>query len=458
MANAGSVKETATKVALKGLLKIVDSISDEKFLDFVRSKSTNVVHPEGRIFIEKALLQFKHLLSRFSTAGRRKFIENFMYNALVKGARIRKEYSRRTGVHPPTLFVISPSMACNLGCYGCYAGEYTKKDALSLEVINRVLKEGREMGIYFYVITGGEPFYWDHIFELFEQNDDLYFMVYTNGAYLNKENAQKLGELGNVVPCISVEGFEEDTDERRGRGHFQKVTSAMDNLREAGVIFGFSATATKDNNEFIVSDEFIDFYTNKGCFLGWYFNYVPIGRKPDVSIMPTPEQRECRRRRMLEVRKVKPIILADFWNDGPMVGGCLAGGRCYLHINGDGNVEPCVFFHYAIDNVKEKSMHDIIRSPFFIEFKKRIPYSDNLLTPCSIIDQPHVLREIVEAVGAKPSHEGADTIATELVDWLDDYAERYHEIADKVWNEEYAAIDPEHYKPVETKKLEKAPV
>jgi len=46
--------------------------------------------------------------------------------------------------------------------------------------------------------------------------------------------AQGLAELGNVLPCISVEGFEKETDTRRGNGHFEKVVTAMDNLRDGG--------------------------------------------------------------------------------------------------------------------------------------------------------------------------------------------------------------------------------
>jgi len=163
--------------------------------------------------------------------------------------------------------------------------------------------------------------------------------------------------LGNAAPAISIEGFEKETDARRGEGTFKRIMEAMDNLRNAGVPFGFSATPTKLNIETLMSDEFIDLMIEKGCSIGWFFQYVPIGRKPDVSLMATPEQRFRLRRRSIEIRNTKPIFIGDFWNDGPYVGGCICGARQagYFHINCHGDVEPCVFLQFSVDNIKDKN-------------------------------------------------------------------------------------------------------
>ena len=45
----------------------------------------------------------------------------------------------------------------------------------------------------------------------------------------------------------------------------------------------------------------------------------------------------------------------DFQNDAEYVGGCIAGGRRYLHINANGDVDPCVFIHYSDSNIREKT-------------------------------------------------------------------------------------------------------
>jgi hypothetical protein len=150
--------------------------------------------------------------------------------------------------------------------------------------------------------------------------------------------------------------------------------------------------------------------------------------------MPTPLQRIERWRKIREVRKTNPVVLADFWCDGPLVGGCLACSR-YLHINNRGDIEPCVFVHFAVDNIREKTLTEAVNSPFFQAIKRRQPYSPNLMRPCMIIDNPAVLREVVEEGGAYPSHTGAETIINEIAPDLDQYAAEYEVLADKAWEE-----------------------
>ncbi|MGQ9629807.1 MAG: radical SAM protein [bacterium] len=429
-------KAFTARQVFNGALRILPKMSEERWLSLMEGPIQRVQMPEGRDFLRAMVVQFRRAFPRASKATRKKVINNLFVNAFFVALPRRRAFEREEGFDPPTLLVISPTMRCNLGCYGCYAGNYTKKDDLNFETVSRIIKEANDLGIYFFVISGGEPFSW-HLLELLEKHSDSYFQIYTNGVLIDEAVAKRLADLGNALPCISVEGFERETDERRGPGTFRKIMSAMDNLRKYGALFGFSATATRENNELIVSDEFIDFYIDKGCFLGWYFNYIPIGRKPNVELMPTPEQRDYRRRRVIELRKTKNILLADFWNDGPLVNGCLSGGRRYLHINSKGDVEPCVFIHFAVDNIKEKSLREVICSPFFQAFRKRRPYNENLLLPCPIIDNPQILRDVVAETGAHPTHDGAETIITELKDHLDWYAREYGAVADRAWREEY---------------------
>ncbi len=316
---------------------------------------------------------------------------------------------------------------------------------LSNETFSRICREAKDVGIYFITVTGGEPFFYPGLLDLFAEHNDMYFQVYTNGTLIDKKVAARLAEVGNAFPCISVEGFDKETDARRGKGVFKKIIEAMHNLREAGALYGYSATVTRDNNELLVSDEFVNFYIKQGCFLGWYFNYVPIGRKPNVDIMPTPEQRDYRRARLDEIRRDKPVFLADFWNDGPLVGGCIAGGRDYFHINNKGDVEPCVFCHFTVDNIHDKSLLEVLQSDFFKAIQERQPYTTNHLRPCMLIDNPYILRDVVKEVGARPSHLGADSLINELADEMDKYSAAYGAIADRVWEEKFAAYPQDQF-------------
>jgi MoaA/NifB/PqqE/SkfB family radical SAM enzyme len=211
----------------------------------------------------------------------------------------------------------------------------------------------------------------------------------------------------------------------------------MDILRRKGVIFGFSATVTRENNELVVSDEFLDHYIEKGCFLGWYFNYIPIGREPNLDLMPTPEQRMYRVERLNRIRNSKDIILADFWNDGALTGGCIAGGREYFHVTYSGDVEPCVFCHFAVDNVREKSLVEIINSPFFNTIRSHQPFNENLLCPCMLIDNPEVIRLVVKETGAHPTHEGAESLISTYSEFLDAYSQEYRQLSRRIWERDY---------------------
>lgn len=431
------IRLKSTTVAIKGAMKILPKLSDEQWLKVIRGKIYKSKKKEERDFMENFLINLKRKIVDVAPNVREKIVMNLINNAMIQGQPRRQEFVKKHGINPPNHLVISPTMACNLKCFGCYAWEYSKKNDLPYDVCNRIIDEANAIGIYFFVITGGEPFYWDNLFDFLERHNDSFFQIYTNGLLIDDKVAEKLAQLGNAIPCVSVEGFKEETEARRGIGSWDKIMNTFDTLKKHGVIYGFSVTATRKNNDIVVSDEFIDIMIKKGVFVGWYFNYIPIGREPDMNLMPTPQQRDYRRKRILEIRKTKNITIADFWNDGNLVQGCMAGGKNYLHINVDGDVEPCVFVHFAADNIKEKSLVEIITSPFFMAFRKRQPFSENLLRPCSIIDNPQMLRDVIAETGAHPTHEGAETIITTLAKPLDEYAEAWKCYADKAWETEY---------------------
>lgn len=369
---------------------------------------------------------------------RTKMFVDFFVNAVFLGVPRQIELSEKLGIHIPWFILIDPTTSCNLRCIGCWAGEYQQHFSLGKDLMDRIIREAKELGIYFITVSGGEPFLSKEFLEIVEKHDDVLFHTYTNGTLIDEKMAKKIVELGNIAPAISIEGFEKETDERRGKGVYAKVMRAMDLLRENGAIFGFSITATRKNIDVITSDEFIDYLIDKGVAFGWVFMYVPVGRDPDFSLMLTPEERAKVRSAVHHWRNDKPVFVADFWNDGPYTGGCIAGGRNYFHINGKGDVEPCAFVHFAVDNIREKSLVEILKSPFFMEYQKRIPFSENLLRPCPIVDNPWALREIVTKVGAKSTDGGSEGLLTqEISEKLDDYANRWKAVADKIWEENY---------------------
>lgn len=375
----------------------------------------------------------KRILHSTNPHHRKTIIKAAILNQLLVGTNKRKAFCERNGnSYSPGFIVISPSMKCNLNCYGCYAGYYKKNAELTFDEIDSVLTQAKEMGIYFCVVSGGEPFFYPRIFELFEKHNDVIFHVYTNGSLIDEKFCRRIVEVGNVLPAISIEGYRGETDERRGDGHFDRIMKAMDLLREARVLFGFSATLTRGNTDILSSDEFIDLMIEKGCVLGWYFTYIPVGREPNLDLMQTPEQRGYQFERLTYLRNTKPILLADFWNDGHVVGGCIAAGRKYFHVNANGDVEPCVFCHFATHNIRNASLKDALNSPLFRTIRGELPSYKNLLRPCIVIDKPDTSRKVIAQCTPYFTHEGAELIYTELADRMNEYTEEYAVIADSL--------------------------
>jgi hypothetical protein len=161
--------------------------------------------------------------------------------------------------------------------------------------------------------------------------------------------------------------------------------------------------------------------------------------------MPTPEQRNYLRLRGSQLREKYPVFIADFWNDAPFVGGCIAAGTNYININANGDVEPCVFTHAAVDKIYGKSLIDVLNSDFFKDIRSRQPYSENMLTPCMIIDNPHIFREVCANHNAYPTHEGAEDVREKIIEDLDNYGREVRGFFNPLWEKEkrdYGYHDP----------------
>ena len=444
----GRLKDMA---AVQGPKLIIPWLLSERGFGWLFALARMIISDEGsksmvgnfaRMWREETAegLLIRRILRNTNRRCKAQFFTNLVIRHVWVGTKRRDEVLLQEGFKPPWVYLISPTMRCNLRCSGCYAGSYDTRSDLELDVIDRVLDEGRELGVYFVTILGGEPFIRSDMWDVYRRHHDIIFQVFTNGTFIDREAAHRLSRLGNVLPIISIEGFEEETDARRGKGAFHGIVQAMDNLRHAGVAFGFSSMVTSQNVETIISDEFNDMLIARGCVMGWHFLYIPVGCNPDPSLMPTAEQRELLRvHGAARIRSQKPLFVADFWNDAPYVGGCIAGGRYYFHINNHGDVEPCIFVHFAVDNIREKSLREVLQSPFFRAIRERQPFGDNLLRPCMIIDHPTVLRDVCSQCQPYPTHPDSECLITTMCQPLDDYALKAAKVLDPVWQREFAA-------------------
>jgi MoaA/NifB/PqqE/SkfB family radical SAM enzyme len=329
----------------------------------------------------------------------------------------RRSQAQGTGVTTPCTVVLEPTDRCNLNCPGCYAKSSTRGSDLPFERLAEIVEQVIGMGVTLVTLSGGEPFLREKldqaITRLARRFNDRGFLVYTNGTLLDEQIAARLGSVGNVFPAISVEGFEHQTDARRGRGIYGQNRHARGLLRAQGVMTGFSATVTRENCQAICTDDFIDLRIEEGDLFGWFFLLQPIGRSPRLDLMVTAEQRALLRETIYRWRQEdRPIFLGDFWNDGPLVGGCIAGGTYYFHIYANGDISPCVFAPVTCGNVFDiidgrseyASLADFVqRHPVFVAFRQEQSQITDRARPCLLIDHPQALRRIARMEGCRPA-------------------------------------------------------
>ncbi len=371
----------------------------------------------------------------------RKVALNGAYEAAFRGLRTCTENADKNECNVPWIIIFDPTSACNMHCVGCWAADYEKSLNLSYDDMDRIVTEGSELGCHLFMMTGGEPLCRKKdIIKLAEKHDDCVFNIFTNATLIDQQFCDDVKRVGNIVFSVSLEGFEEANDGRRGEGDFQKVMDAFDLMHKNGLIYGTSTAYTRANVESVTSDEYYDLIIKKGCRFAWYFHYMPVGEGANADLMPTVEQREYMFHRIREVRGItggKPIFAMDFQNDGEYVGGCIAGGRVFCHINARGDVEPCVFIHYSNANIHDKSLLECLQQPVFQAYRKNWPWNDNMLRPCPMLENPEILPEIVHEADAKST----EYVSPESVDHLcartTPYAESWKAKAEELWLEEH---------------------
>ena len=420
----------------KALLQIVDLT--EKFMGNNFSKEA---YDGARAMIKnpdhKWMRYVNRLLDETDPHVAKMTALNLGFQAAFLGTKTIRKMREVHNCNIPWLILMDPTSACNLHCTGCWAAEYGNKLNLTFDEMDSIVTQGKELGIYLYMLTGGEPLVRKKdVIRLCEKHNDCVFHAFTNGTLVDDEFCQEMQRVGNLSLSISLEGYEEVNDGRRGKGVYQKVMHAMDLLKTYGLIFGTSICYTRANIDTVTSDKFLDMIIEKGCRYAWYFHYMPVGNDAALDLLPTKEQREYMYHRIREIRGLtggKQLFAFDFQNDGEFVGGCIAGGRNYFHINANGDAEPCVFIHYSSANIKEVSVLDALRQPLFMAYHNNQPFNNNHLRPCPMLENPEKLQQMVHETGAKSTDLQSPESVEHLCGKCEHYAKEWRTKADELW-------------------------
>lgn len=440
-----NVKDMITKAAMEQALEYISKNPEENlpkalnFLDTIGwTDLNNVSEPLHEVLDDKTNIWHKYIMKLWDDIDvevLKSVFKNFAVNATLLGVKRQMEMQEKHGCNIPWAVLLDPTSACNLKCTGCWAAQYGNKLNMTYEELDSIINQANELGTYFFLFSGGEPLVRKKdIIKLCEAHPDCQFSAFTNGTLIDEEFADEMLRVKNFIPAISVEGFEEDTDYRRGKGTFQKVESAMKILREKRLPFGISCCYTSRNVDVIGSEEYFDRMIEWGAKFCWFFTYMPVGNSAVPELMATAEQREFMYHRIREFRSTKPIFTLDFWNDGEYVDGCIAGGRRYLHINANGDYEPCAFMHYSDSNIREKTLLEALKSPLFMAYHDGQPWNENHLRPCPLLDNPEKLAEAVGKSGAHSTDLESPEDVQDLTGKCATAAERWAITADRLWS------------------------
>lgn len=442
MGIADMAKKFGFNQAMKYLAKDPEQ-NIPKLLDMVDKFMPADVFVEQRAAFHRAIDEknnWYQLIMRFYQLDphvRETLFRTFMLNGNLIGWPLQEKKRAEHGCNIPWAILLDPTSACNLHCTGCWAAEYGHKLNLSYEDIDSIIRQGKELGCYIYIYTGGEPLVRKaDLIKLCEAHNDCAFLCFTNSTLIDEAFCRDMLRVGNFVPAISLEGFEEANDSRRGEGVYQKVMHAMELLKNHGLPFGLSVCYTSRNYADVTSEKFFDQVIDMGALFAWFFHYMPTGKDAVPELMPSPEQRVAVYDHIQAFRKTKPLFTMDFQNDAKYVGGCIAGGRRYLHINAAGDVDPCVFIHYSNVNIHDVTLLEALKSPIFMAYHHAQPFNENMFKPCPMLENPEILPQIVAETGAHSTDPEAPEAAEDLCARTTPYAEQWGPVADRLWEEQ----------------------
>jgi MoaA/NifB/PqqE/SkfB family radical SAM enzyme len=282
-------------------------------------------------------------------------------------AASKRRKNEDRGVHVPPFVIYSITAKCNLDCEGCYANILHRSDdrpELPYGRVEQLLAEASDLGVSIMLMAGGEPLMHEGLLELTADRPEILFLLFTNGTLLDEEKIDSLRRQRHVVPILSLEGDKDLTDARRGSGTHEYILRSMDKLTDAKIFFGTSITLTRANFEHSTDQSLIAELIDCGCRLFFYINYIPVRPGTEQKKL-SPEQVRTLRRRIEDYSNRLPGLFVAFPEEEVKLGGCLAAGRGFIHINAYGDVEPCPFSPYSDTNLAEVSLEQALGSPLF---------------------------------------------------------------------------------------------
>lgn len=287
-----------------------------------------------------------------------------------KNLQLRSKFEAE-GLHVPAFLISSIANTCNLFCKGCYAringicGDQNSRELLSADQWSAIFSQAAALGVSFNLLAGGEPLMRRDVIEVAANFPGILSAIFTNGILIDNSYLSLFNQYRNLIPIISIEGGRQKTDARRGSGAYEKISAIMKLLKQERILFGTSITVTTANLEEATSQLFLSELKNTGCKLIFFVEYVPF--EPNTrQLLLGEEERNFLDHRLNDLRLSFPeMLFLSFPGDEKEMGGCLAAGRGFFHINPCGDAEPCPFSPFSDRSLKNHTMVEVLQSPFF---------------------------------------------------------------------------------------------
>jgi MoaA/NifB/PqqE/SkfB family radical SAM enzyme len=294
----------------------------------------------------------------------------------------------RHGVHVPPLMIVSVTNRCNLHCAGCYAQAHRRvsQGEMSAERLRSVIAEARDLGISIALIAGGEPLTRPEILNIIGDFPEIVFPLFTNGLLIDENIVAKLKRQRNTIPVISLEGWAEDTDRRRGAGVHELALKKIEMLEEQGVFLGTSITLTRQNFDTVTGETFLGRLMNLGCRIFFFVEYVPVEEGTEHLTLTT-EQKAAIAQLTVSLQARKPGLFVAFPGDEEIYGGCLAAGRGFVHISAEGRLEPCPFSPFSDTSVKDVPLREALQSTFLKKIRESDVHLSETRGGCALWEQ-----------------------------------------------------------------------
>jgi MoaA/NifB/PqqE/SkfB family radical SAM enzyme len=286
-----------------------------------------------------------------------------------RAARIRLQWVRN-GVQVPAIIIFSITTKCNLSCKYCYAQAlHPPSDReMSAEKIRSVIREAQGLGISFFVVAGGEPFLRPELLDIAAEFPRTLFLIFTNGLLIDDSVVLRLKKLRNVIPLVSLEGLEDETDNRRGDGVHTRLVRIINTLKQNGIFFGTSLTITRLTFDTLTDPRFIGKLIETGCRFFLFVEYTPVQEGTQDMVL-TALQRERLLKVMETYHRRRQALFISVPGAEESVGGCLAAGRGFVHLTAEGDIEPCPFVPFSDTNVRDLALKDALRSDLLKELR-----------------------------------------------------------------------------------------